>query len=323
MRALLALLAFALLAPAASAQSPPTPAPGVTVSHGFTVLGTPKLPADYKNFTYVNPDAPKGGTVTLAALGSYDSFNPFIIRGTSAAGLQDVYDTLLRPSAEEVATAYGLVAETIEVPADKSWIAFNLRKEARFNDGTPVTADDVAWSFKTLRDQGRPFYRQYYGAITDVTVEGPLPRRLPREIRRGQPRAAAHPRRAAGAAGALVQGARLLAPAHRAAARLGAVPRRPPSISAAASPTSACRITGRANLPVARGFNNFGEIRQEYYRDSTVAMQAFKAGEIDFRQENIAKNWATAYDFPAVQKGMVVKESDPASSSGRACRAGR
>jgi microcin C transport system substrate-binding protein len=303
-----ALLACTLLAPAALAQAPANA--GTTTSHGFTVLGTPKLPADYKNFPYVNPDAPRGGTVTLGTLGTFDSFNPFIIRGTAAAGLQGVYDTLLRPSAEEVATSYGLIAESIEVPSDRSWIAFNLRKEARFNDNTPVTADDVAWTFKTLREQGRPFFRQYYGDIADVTVEGP--QRVVFHVKPGVQNRELP----------LILGEINVLPKHFYEGRDFSRPLSEPPLGSGPYRVSSFEM-GRsviyqhvpnywaANLPVGKGFDNFGEIRQEYYRDSTVAMQAFKAGDIDFRQENIAKNWATAYDFPAVQKGMVIKEVIP------------
>ena len=292
----------------AVATAPTGPSEGaVTVSHGFTVLGTPKLPADYKNFPYVNPDAPKGGTVTLAALGSFDSFNPFIMRGTAAAGISGLWDTLLRPSAEEVATGYGLLAQSIEVPSDQSWVAFNLRPEARFHDGTPVTADDVAWTFNTLRKEGRPSFREYYSAISDVRVEGP--RRVVFHIKPGS-----NSRELP-----LILGELTVLPQHWFAGRdfshplseppLGSGPYRVENFEFGRSVTYA-RVPDywAANLPVAKGFNNFGEIRQEYYRDSTVAMQAFKAGDIDYRQENIAKNWATAYDFPAVAKGEVVKE---------------
>ncbi len=331
MRAAVALLAPALLAnlllvpvshaqnaaPAkavAQAAAPASHAPAsqaedanVTVSHGFTVLGTPQLPADYKYFPYVNPNAPKGGTVTLAALGSYDSFNPFILRGTAAAGIAGVWDTLLRPSAEEVATGYGLLAEKIEVPSDGSWVAFDLRPEAKFHDGTPVTAEDVAWTFETLRKQGRPSYQEYYSAISDVTVDGP--RRVVFHVKPG----------AANRELPLILGELAVLPKHWFDGRDFSKPLTDPPLGSGPYRVGRFEL-GRsvtyelvpdywaANLPVGKGFNNFGEMRQEYYRDSTVAMQAFKAGDIDFRQENIAKNWATAYDFPAVAKGMVVKE---------------
>ncbi len=305
-------LAALMLAAFAAREAGAEPAAGAISSHGFTVLGTPKLPADYKNFSYVNPDAPKGGTVTLAALGSFDSFNPFIIRGTPAAGVEGVWDTLLRSSANEVATGYGLIAETIEMPADKSWIAFDLRPEARFHDGTPVTADDVAFSFDTMRAKGRPFYRSYYADVDHVAVEGA--RRAVFHLKPGSNNRELP----------LILGEIAVLPKHWFEGRpfdtplndapLGSGPYRVAGFELGRSVTyERMADYWAANLPVGRGFNNFGTIRHEYFRDATVAMQAFKAGDIDFRQENISKNWATAYDFPAVEKGMVVKQQLPFS----------
>ncbi len=146
---------------------------GVTTSNGFTVLGTPALPANFPYFPYVNPNAPKGGQVTLGAIGTFDSFNPFILRGTAAAGIVDpwvgmpggsesgstvghVWESLMIPSADEIATAYCHICKTIEMPADRMWIAFNLRPEAHFSDGEPLTADDVAWTFKRCWPRAGP-----------------------------------------------------------------------------------------------------------------------------------------------------------------------
>ncbi len=154
------------------------------------MLGTPALPPDFPYFPYVNPNAPKGGEVTLAAIGTFDSFNPFILRGTAAAGMVDpwvgmpggseagstvghVWESLLTPSADEIATAYCHICKTVEMPADRSWIAFNLRPEARFSDGVPLTAEDVAWTFRTLMTEGRPSFRIQMADVTDVVVESP------------------------------------------------------------------------------------------------------------------------------------------------------
>src|SRR3984957_2329287 len=159
-------------------------------AHGFTVLGKPKLPADFQAFPYVNVNAPKGGTVNLAAVGTFDSFNPFILRGTaeahtvspwitlpggagSGSTVGHLWETLLTSSADEIATGYCHICETIEVPADKTWVAFNLRPGAKFSDGTPITADDVAWTFNTLLAQGRPSMRVQFVDVKDVEVEGP------------------------------------------------------------------------------------------------------------------------------------------------------
>ena len=154
-------------------------------------LGTPSLAPGFTAFPYVNPNAPKGGEVHLASVGTFDSFNPFILRGTaeaatigpwivlpggsgSGATVGHVWETLLVPSANEVATGYCHLCETIEVPADKTWVAFNLRPQAKFSDGTPVTAEDVAWTFHTLMQQGRPSIRVQFADVKDVVVDGPL-----------------------------------------------------------------------------------------------------------------------------------------------------
>ncbi len=313
MRAIIALIAALTLgAIAARAQTPAatpaTPSP-VTRSHGFAVLSQPKLPADFPYFPYVNPKAPKGGTITLGALGSFDSFNPFIVRGTAAAGINRVWDTLLTPSADEAATAYGLLAKTIEIPADHSWVAFDLNPAAKFNDGTPVTAGDVAWTFKMLVQHGRPFYSAYYSDVTSVSVDGP--RRVVFHLKPSNNREMPL---ILGEIAVLPEhwwhGRDFSAPLHD--APLGSGPYRVDHVEFSRSIVYR-RVPNywAANLNVERGMNNIDEIRTEYYRDATVAMEAFKAGQIDFRQENIAKNWATAYNFPAVERGLVVKELVP------------
>ena len=138
-------LQFLAAIPMASAARAADPLPSVTARlHAFSVLGTPVLPDDFPYFPYVNPQAPKGGEIVLSAVGTFDSFNPFIIRGT-AADITRVYDTLLRASADENSAAYGHLASVIELPADRKWVAFELRPEARFHDGTPVTAEDKIW----------------------------------------------------------------------------------------------------------------------------------------------------------------------------------
>ena len=138
----------------ATAPSPAATSQSVKARHGVALFGEPALPPDFKNFPYVNPDAPKGGEVVLGALGSFDSFNGFIFRGTPAAEVSRVYDTLLRASSDEPSVGYGHSAQSIEIPPDHKSVAFELRPEAKFHDGTPVTADDVAWTFNMLKSQG-------------------------------------------------------------------------------------------------------------------------------------------------------------------------
>ncbi len=295
----LALLAFA---PLAHAQT-------TARSNGIALFGRPGLPADFTHFPYVNPDALKGGEVVLGGLGSFDSFNPFIMRGAPAAEVSRIYDTLLRQSADEPGVSYGLVAKTVETPADRMWVAFDLRPEARFHDGTPITAEDVAWTFQTLRDKGRPNFRQYYAMVADVTVESP--QRVVFHFKSNEDHELA-----------MIVGEFPILPKKWWAGRdftqplteapLGSGPYRLDRFEMGRS-TTLVRVAdywGR-DLPVSKGLFNFGSIRTEYYRDSTVAMEAFKSGQIDYRQENISKNWATAYDFPAVAKGLVKKETFP------------
>ncbi|MCK4945343.1 MAG: ABC transporter substrate-binding protein, partial [Alphaproteobacteria bacterium] len=129
---------------------------------GVAMHGTPKYAADFKNLDYVNPNALKGGEIRLAVSGTFDSLNPYIIKGIAAPGVTMVYQTLMANTEDEAFSEYGLLAETIEMPKDRSWVVFNLRQQARWNDGLPVTAEDIVWSFNTLMTEGHPFYRAYY-----------------------------------------------------------------------------------------------------------------------------------------------------------------
>src|SRR6195952_5782870 len=297
-------LAQAPAVPAQGALKPAAEAPLRT--HAVSLLGQPSLPPDFKFFPYVNPNAPKGGEVVLSAVGTFDSFNPFIVRGTAAGDVFRVWDTLAIPDADEAETEYGLLAKVIELPADRMGVAFELRPEAKFNDGTPVTAEDVAWTFETLRDKGRPFYRQYYADVASVKVEGPrrVVFRFTSNSNRELP---------------LIIGQMAVLPKHWWVGRDFDKPLNDPPLGS--GPYRVGRFEfGRSlslervpdvwskDLPVMRGLANFDTRRTEYFRDGTVALEAFKAGQIDFREENVAKDWATAYDFPAVQKGLVKKE---------------
>ncbi len=279
---------------------------GVTRAHGLSMLGKPALPPDFPNFPYVNPDAPKGGEVALSAVGSFDSFNPYIIRGNAPGDMGRIYDALLIASADEAATTYGHLAQTIEIPDNRMWVAFELRPEARFHDGKPVTAEDVAWTFTTLREKGRPFYRQYYADVQDVAVESPS-------------RVVFHFKSHRNRELPSILGEMAVMPKHWWEGRDFTKPLTEPPLGS--GPYRIERFEfGRTlvfrrvpdwwarDLPTGKGTNNFDVLRTEYFRDATVALEAFKAGQIDFRQENIAKQWATAYDFPAVQKGLVKKE---------------
>src|SRR5690242_20486288 len=162
------LLLAVMTVPPAQADSP------VKTLYGLSLLGEPKYPKDFKHFDYVNPDAPKGGELKRAAIGSFDSFNPYIVKGNAAANIGALFETLTTSPEDEADTAYGLLAQSIEVPDDHSWVAFNLRPEARFQDGTPVTAEDVVFTFNILTTKGDPQYALYYADVAKVEAIGPL-----------------------------------------------------------------------------------------------------------------------------------------------------
>ena len=306
----LGLLAGTIAGPAAGhAQTPggPTPpADGPVRTNGISLLGQPSLPPDFKYFPFVNPDAPKGGEVALSAIGTFDSFNPFIVRGSSSGDVWRTWDTLTMANADEAETEYGLLAKMIELPADRMGVAFELRPEAKFHDGTPVTAEDVAWTFNTLREKGRPFFRQYYADVASVTVESPsrVVFRFKSATNRELP---------------LILGQMPVMPKHWWEGRDFDKPLTDPPLGSGPYRVGKFEFgrtlamervpdSWQKDLPVMKGLNNFDIRRTEYFRDGTVALEAFKAGQVDFREENVAKEWATAYDFPAVQKGWVKKE---------------
>ncbi len=299
-------IALAASVAAARAQSPEW-------RHGLSLLGTPKYPADFKRFDYVNPDAPKGGLVRFGLEGTFDSFNSVIPRGSAAADIELIYDTLMAPSLDEIATEYGLLAEAVRYPPDYSWVSYRLRPEARWHDGKPVTAEDVVWTFERLKKLS-PSQAFYYRHVTKAeqsgerevtfTFDGPGNRELPQIV--GQihvlPKHWWTGKDASGKPRDIASGT-LEAPLGDGAYRIkkGFVPGR--TIAYERVP----EYWGR-NLAVNIGRNNFDEIRFEYYRDDTVEVEAFKADQYDFRSENIAKNWATAYDFPARREGKVILE---------------
>ncbi|HVO28081.1 MAG TPA: extracellular solute-binding protein [Candidatus Margulisiibacteriota bacterium] len=279
--------------------------------HGIAMHGDLKYGPDFKHFDYVNPNAPKGGELKEAALGTFDSFNPFIIKGNPADGIGRIYDTLLVPSADEPFSEYGLLAEKIETPADRSWAAFTLRPNARWHDQQPITVDDVIWSFETLRSKGQPFYRGYYSSVAAVEKVGE--RTVKFTFKSGENRELP-----------LIIGQLPILPKHYWQGKDFERTSLDPPLGSAAYKVESFepgrQVTYRRvadywgkDLPVNVGRDNFDVVRYDYYRDSTVALQAFKAGEYDWRLEVSAKDWATAYDFPALQSGAVRKENIPNS----------
>lgn len=285
------------------------PASAVAPAHGVAMQGQPKYAAGFTHFDYANPDAPKGGEIRLAAVGTYDNLNPFILKGNAATGLGLLFDTLLENAADEAFTEYGLLAESVEMPADRSWVIFNLRPEAKFNDGTPVTANDVVFSFEMLRTKGSPHYRMYYASVAKAEALGD--RRVKFTFGKGDNRELP-----------LILGqmqvfskeyyGKVKFEETTLKAPLGSGPYRVKSVDPGRSITYERNpdYWGR-DLPVNKGRYNFDVIRYDYYRDGQVALEAFKAGEYDFRTENVAKDWATAYDFPALKRGLVIKEEIP------------
>ena len=275
-------------------------------THGIAMHGDLKYPSDFTNFDYVNPEATKGGTVRLHAVGTFDSFNSFIVKGNPAAGLGFIYENLMSGSSDEAFSQYGQLAENVHTPNDRSWVAFTLRKEARWHDGKPVTVDDVIWSFNTLTTKGTPFYRFYYGNVAEVLQIGERSVRF--NFKPGENRELP-----------LILGQLTVLPKHYWESRnftkttleppLGSGPYKITKFEPGRTITlTRVKEWWGKDLPVNRGLYNFDTIRYDYYRDGTIALEAFKAGEYDYRAENASKAWATAYDIPNVRNGLIRKQ---------------
>lgn len=292
-------LAFGLAAMPALAEDPKP-------VHGMAMHGQPKYGPDFKHFDYVNPDAPKGGMVRLAAVGTYDNLNGFILKGTPAAGASAIYDSLMAASDDEAFTYYGLIAESMEVPDDRSWAIFTLRPEARFHDGKPITPEDVIFTFETLKTKGHPLYKSYYADVAKVEKIGD--RRVKVGFSGGTNRELP-----------LIVAQVAILPKHYWESRdfekttleppLGSGSYRISEIEAGRSITLQ-RVTDYwgKDLPVNRGRSNFDTIRYDYFRDPTIAFEAFKAGSVDYRRDNNSRIWATGYDFQAVKDKQVIRE---------------
>ena len=273
-------------------------------SHAIAMHGEPKYGPGFKQFDYINPDAPKGGTLRLAAQGSFDSFNPWIPKGdpVSPGG-----DTLLVNGDDEPFTEYCLICETLEWPEDRSWVIFHLRAEARWHDGQPITPEDVIFSLNTIKEKGQPFYRFYYGAIERAEKVGP--RSVKFVFGGGDNRELP-----------LIAGQLPILPKHYWEDRdFSATTLEPPLTSGPYRIVDfepgrfvvTERVKGywAKDLPIRKGLYNFDRIRTTYFLDVTAIRQAVKAGQIDLRVENQAKAWATDYDIPAVRDGLLVKKS--------------
>lgn len=277
---------------------------GVKV-HALTLGDAPKYGPDFKHLDYVNPDAPKGGTVNFGVIGTFDSFNPYIIKGTPA-GLGGLFETLTASTEDDILSEYGLIAESMEIAPDKSWMIFNLRPEARWHDGKPITAEDVVFSFDTLMEKGDPLYRNYYSDV--AKAEALAERSVKFTFKSGGNRELP-----------VILGQLPVLPKHWWATRkfedvlleppLGSGPYKLGTFDFGRTYTME-RVPDYwgKDLPINRGTNNYDRNIFTYYRDPEVQLEAFKSGRIDIRSENSAKRWATVYDFPAVKDGRVIKE---------------
>jgi microcin C transport system substrate-binding protein len=291
--------------------------------HGLSLFGELKYPAGFKNFNYVNPQAPKGGAARLIAFGTFDNLNMVVayVKGSLASGVASLtMQNLLTEALDEVSTEYGLLAESVSHPPDFSSVTYRLRKEARWHDGKPVTADDVIFSFEVLKENSPPL-AAYYRHVTKAeqsgerevtfTFDGAGNRELPQIV--GQltilPK---HWWEGTDASGNKrnVANTTLEPP-------LGSGPYKLKSLTPGRSLVfERVKDHWAKDLNVYVGQNNFDEIRFEYFRDATVAIEAFKADQVDWRSENSAKNWATAYDFPAANDKRVILEEFPIRNFG-------
>ncbi len=273
--------------------------------HGLAMHGAPKYGPDFTHLDYANPDAPKGGTLRLAATGSFDSLNPWVIKGRSAAGVRNfLYETLMKRIWDEPFSMYGLIAESAEMPDDRSWIEFTLREGAHFNDGSPITVEDVIFSWETIKIQGLPNSRATFEQVARVEQTGS--RQVKFVFENNENREL--PLLVAGFLPILSKAywqdrdftETTLEPAVTSGPYLIDDMNPGRSITYRRDPDY-----WGADVPVNVGHNNFDEIKYEYYRDGSIALQAFRAGDFDMRLEFDPAQWATQYDFPAVRDGRV------------------
>jgi peptide/nickel transport system substrate-binding protein len=278
--------------------------------HAIAMHGEPALGADFKAFPYVNPDAPKGGTLVQGALGTFDSLNPLIVKGVPAISLRGyVVESLLARGYDEPFTLYGLLAETVETDATRSYVTFRLDPRAKFSDGTAVTAEDVVFSWQLLRDHGRPNYRSYYVKVAKAEaldrrtvrfdLDGSDDRELP-----------------------LILGLMPVLPKHAVNEDKFEETTLKPIVGSGpyviAQVDAGRSVTLRRNpdywgrdLAVNRGQWNFDTLRFDYYRDINAQLEAFKRGLFDVRAETDPARWQTDYDFAAVRDHRVIKDALP------------
>ena len=304
-------LILALAATALSAR-----AETVITSHGISTFGDLKLPADFAHLPYVNPGAPKGGELSQWMQGTFDSLNPFSVKGVGAIGSTIMMESILTGVADEIGASYCLMCTTMEYPEDRSWVIFNLRPEVKFSDGTPLTADDVLFSFETFRDKGLSDFRTVLNEQVEK-VEVLDPHRVKFTFRAGIPT-----RDLPESVGGLPIFSRAYFEKHKLdleessiIPHLGTGPYMFDKMDIGRS------ITYRRNpdywgkdLPINIGQNNFDTLRYEYFADGNAAFEGFKAGVYHLRIENSSKTWAESYNFPAVTAGHVKKDALPSGA---------
>lgn len=278
-------------------------------SHCLSLYGECKYKAGFTNFEYVNPDAPKGGAVKLAETGTFDNLNPFILRGVKAPYISVIFDSLMVSSMDEPQTMYGLIASHVDVAADNSAAEFILRKEAKFHDGSQITPDDVVFSFVTLKEKGDPTYKIMYAPIVKVekTAENKVKFSFNDTKNKELPMIVASMPIFSKAYYSKVdfEKTTLESPLGSGAYKVESVEQGKNIIYKRVADYWA------EKLPVNRGQYNFDTIRYDMYRDENVTLEALKSGDYDFRREYIARNWATAYDAPAVKDGRIIKREIP------------
>jgi microcin C transport system substrate-binding protein len=270
--------------------------------------GEPKYKPGFTHFDYVNPNAPKGGTFYMGTIGTFDSLNPFILKGSPAAIDGFTFANLLWPSSDEPFSYYGWVAKTIETPKDRAWVVFEVDERARFHDGSPITADDVIFSFETLvGEKAHPFYAQYYKDVAKAEKLGPMAARFTFKS-------------AGNKELPLILGQLAILSKADWSKRefdkvsferpLGNGPYRIGQVNPGRFITfERVKDYWAADLPGIKGYDNFDTYRLDYFRDETVRREAFKAGEYDYQSENQALAWAKQYDIPAVKEGLLIKRA--------------
>ena len=289
-----------------SAEIPVTDKPSSYKSHGITYSGELKHPKGLTQLPHTSPNAKRGGSLTRATVGTFDSLNPFILKGRPAASLGLIYDTLMEADYDDVFTYYGLLAEYIEIPEDKTWVKFHLNQNARFSDGKEVTAEDVVFSFYALTEQGSPLWRQYWGDVAKAEAESKYVVRFDNK----NPSNKELP---------IILGQIQVLPKHYWKDKnfaessldipVGSGPYIIEKFEASRNITYKRNENYWAqNHSMRKGFYNFDYISIEYYKDDNVMFEAFKAGEFDVHIENTARRWFNSYDFPAIRDGRVIKK---------------